>query len=153
QYCQYDQQLLQTPLYRDVLAAAATPPLSDAPRLRDRLMAASGTERQAQLQAYPVHQLAAVLHLPPAHVALHTPLQDLGIDSLMMLELRNRLATGLGLEIAPAHLVPGSTVARLSASLLATLPLASSPGSEVLPDEPDGASASDQTLPPDPLAH
>jgi acyl carrier protein len=52
------------------------------------------------LEQYVREQVAQVLRLTPSRVDSATPLRSFGIDSLMSLELRNRLEQGLKLPLA-----------------------------------------------------
>jgi myxalamid-type polyketide synthase MxaE and MxaD len=72
-------------------------------------------------------QIARVLRLEPEEVELETPFGRLGLDSLMGLEIRNRLEGSLGLTL-PASLVwTYPTVAALAAYLADTLGLNAGP--------------------------
>ncbi|MGW4059744.1 SDR family NAD(P)-dependent oxidoreductase [Amycolatopsis sp. NPDC004747] len=67
-------------------------------------------------------EAAAVLGYPsPDLVETGRPFAELGIDSLTAMELRNRLAAGTGLTLAPGvvfeHPTPGELAARLSTEL------------------------------------
>ncbi|WP_394849564.1 SDR family NAD(P)-dependent oxidoreductase [Pendulispora brunnea] len=69
-------------------------------------------------------QIASVLGLPSANtLEAHRPLQELGLDSLMAVELRNRIssATGLSLQVTLlfAHPTPHALAAALTEKLLA----------------------------------
>jgi myxalamid-type polyketide synthase MxaD len=72
--------------------------------LRGRLAAApSGAERAALLETVLQDHVARVLKQPVARIELTRPLRAMGLDSLMALELRNRLETLTGLRL-PATL-------------------------------------------------
>jgi acyl carrier protein len=68
------------------------------------LLAASGRERLKLLEAHVLEQIGQVMRLPADRINSTTPLQTLGMDSLMALELRNRLEMSLSLTL-PATLV------------------------------------------------
>ncbi|AGT08109.1 6-deoxyerythronolide-B synthase [Paracoccus aminophilus JCM 7686] len=65
--------------------------------------------------------LARVLGQGEDRISDETPFRALGLDSLMSLELRNRLEKSLGLKLAPTLLFRHSTVAALSDFLLGSL--------------------------------
>ena len=76
--------------------AAAPPTREAAGAVRRRLAEAPASEREAVLLAYVREQVAAVLGLDPSHPPSDkTGLTDMGMDSLMAVELRNRLQGGL----------------------------------------------------------
>jgi acyl carrier protein len=89
-----------------------------------------------------------VMRLAPAEVDADVPFGRLGLDSLMGLELRNRLEAALGLRL-PASLVwTYPTLGALSAALAETLGVTAAatpaapvgPGRPSAPDELDGVS-------------
>ena len=93
---------------------------AEASELLQRLMKAPPGQRQSMLQNYVQAQSLKVLGLEPGYqLAPRKPLQELGLDSLMAVELRNRLGAGLKLNRAlPATLVfSHSTVEALSGYL------------------------------------
>lgn len=72
---------------------------------REKILAQpSAQERSALLVDYLKTQIAQTLHLETAHIGIHDPLSNLGTDSFMALELRNRLERDLSLAL-PATLV------------------------------------------------
>ena len=75
--------------------------------IRDRLAAAAPAEQEQLLLDFVSSQVARVLGTgSPASIGEREPLHELGLDSLMAVELRNLLGAGLGLdEPLPATLV------------------------------------------------
>jgi len=61
-----------------------------------------GRARRERLEQYLCEQVALILRIAPSRVALHKPFKALGLDSLMTLEFRNRIETGLGVRLSPA---------------------------------------------------
>src|SRR5262249_33896671 len=68
------------------------------------LRAAEATERVTMLERFLREQVGHVLRLDPARIERQTPFQSLGIDSVMGLELRNRIEASLGITL-PATLI------------------------------------------------
>jgi polyketide synthase 12/myxalamid-type polyketide synthase MxaB len=80
-------------------------PSADGTDLPRRLAALPAGERRRHLTAFVREQVARVLGLAdPAAVDARQPLMDLGLDSLLSVELRNRLRQALGQPL-PATLV------------------------------------------------
>lgn len=85
------------------------------PAIRDALAAAEpGRQRRAMLEAYLRDQVAGVLRLAPARIAVNRPFKALGMDSLMALELRNRLEAGLGVTLSATMVWNHPTIAQLA---------------------------------------
>jgi acyl carrier protein len=97
------------PLFKDLpefgTQAAAREDGAAAAGIREALeQAPPGRRRRAVLESYLQQQVASVLKLAPARIDLAKPLRTLGLDSLMGLELRNRLESGTGISV-PATLI------------------------------------------------
>jgi acyl carrier protein len=66
-------------------------------------------------------ELAVVLGLESSEIEPQESLNNLGLDSLMVLELKQRLETGLGIELPIESLMRYPSLVDLSAKLLAQL--------------------------------
>jgi acyl transferase domain-containing protein/acyl carrier protein len=141
--------------WREFYPAAADAPLlselaadqqtSDANRpvglMRAALDAAPIGQRQEMLAAHLREQIAQVMRLEPTQLEPTTPLGSLGLDSLMGLEIRNRLEASLGLTIPATLIWTYPTIAALSVHLGRALGLpdeaqpAPAPTEPSIPDE------------------
>jgi acyl carrier protein len=110
--------------YRESYAGSDSPLLSElareeaeiprpAGRTNDRrnaLIAAEPAERRQLLQSYLSEQVARVLGLSPSKLDLQQPLSHLGLDSLMAVELKNRIAVDLKVNVPVAKFLQGFSV-------------------------------------------
>jgi myxalamid-type polyketide synthase MxaE and MxaD len=81
---------------------------------REALLAVeAGRRRQALFESHLREQVAHVLRLTASRVPLNKPLKNLGLDSLMTLELRNRLELSLGVTLSATLIWNYPTVAAL----------------------------------------
>jgi myxalamid-type polyketide synthase MxaE and MxaD len=86
--------------------------------LRTALLAAeAGWRRRALIESHLQEQIGQVLRLAPARIDRETPLTKLGLDSLMALELRNRLEASLGLTLSATLIWGYPTIAALASHL------------------------------------
>jgi acyl carrier protein len=85
---------------------------------RDALLAAEPGERRQLLQSYLSEQVARVLGLSPSKLDLQQPLIDLGLDSLMTVELKNRIAVDLKVNVPVAKFLQGVSVAQAVTQVL-----------------------------------
>jgi acyl carrier protein len=115
-----------------VAAAPAPQPAKAATRqasssIRDALLAAGPTDRRKLLDDYLRQQTARVLQLSAADLDFRQPLNRMGIDSLMAVELRNILESELAVGVQLVMLLEGASLADLAKALLADLPQAAAP--------------------------
>jgi acyl transferase domain-containing protein/surfactin synthase thioesterase subunit/acyl carrier protein len=88
---------------------------------------ADPAERRSLLERLVVESLAHVMRLDPSQIERSAPFHGYGFDSLMGLELRNRLQTELDLKLSMADIVTHAQVDKLAALLDERLALAAKP--------------------------
>ncbi len=127
-----------------------TPSLVATPKTSDwtkRLMDAPGHRRAELLAGYVREQAGRVLGIDPARVHDQAPLRDLGLDSLMAVELRNRLGDGLALERKlPATLVFDFPTVETLAEYLGREVFAGEPAQSAAPEGPPSATRAARLL-------
>lgn len=101
-----------TPFLAEVLPAAA--PRAAGGELRRLLDAAASAERPAMAERYLRERVAEALRQEVARVDAHTPLPAFGVDSLMAIELRNRVAADAGVQVPLVRLMQDTTIAELA---------------------------------------
>ena len=89
--------------------------------LRESLQAAADEMKPAMLRQFVAEAVARVMRLPHETLDLERPLSTLGFDSLMAVELKNRVEAELGLVVPMVQFLQGPSVAELSALLLERL--------------------------------
>jgi acyl transferase domain-containing protein/threonine dehydrogenase-like Zn-dependent dehydrogenase/acyl carrier protein len=102
--------------------------------LRQELLAVPAEQRAEMVGHLLAEQVAAVMGIPAEALDLATPLPDLGLDSLLAVELVVRISMNLGVEISALELSRGTGLAGLAATLLPAL-TGPAPG----PEEPEPA--------------
>ncbi len=114
-------QAAASPFLSGLLARAAPSESStgSTPPLQIHLSAADPSERPALLQEFIREQLAQVLRMSAESIDLHTPVSLFGLDSLMAIELRNRVQAGLALSsLQITTFRQGATLTELTPQLL-----------------------------------
>jgi acyl transferase domain-containing protein len=102
------------PLLRELTAGSGAP--AAAPSLsRTDLLAAAPEARSAVLSAFCAREVAEVVQL--ASVRTDVPLSDVGVDSLMAIEIRNRLQRATGVALPIVSFLDGSTIDGLAARI------------------------------------
>lgn len=120
----------------------------------ERLRAMPPEEAAAALLEIVVEEIARVLRLPPKEIDRHRPLAEIGMDSLMMLELRTTVEASLEIELPMMSLASGITPAdvarRIAPLITGEAPLGSVPStlatlsSSHLADQAAASEASEQ---------
>jgi pimaricinolide synthase PimS1 len=99
------------------------------------LRAVSPQARRRTVQEHVRAELAKILGADPGiAIAPDVPLQELGFDSLMAVELRNVLAKSLGLALPPTLALDYPTLDALGAQLLARF-FPGEAGEDAAPDD------------------
>ncbi len=91
------------------------------PRLRDALEGARPELRASLLEEHVREQIGQVLGLAPRAIDRDAPFRSIGVDSLMSLDVRNRLDAGLGLRLPATLLFVHPNLAALVEHLLGAL--------------------------------
>src|SRR5690606_36750661 len=113
-----------SPLLRELLASERRPVGPDEARPEPGLLAKLETappgHRNASIQRFVRSTAAEVLGLADGdRIAAHRPVQELGLDSLMAVELRNKLGQAVGRTLPATLLFEYPTVAALAEFLSA----------------------------------
>jgi malonyl CoA-acyl carrier protein transacylase len=82
--------------------------------LLQHLKEASKPERQELIIAYIQAEVAKVLGLDSSRIDVQQPLNNMGLDSLMAVELRNRIETDLGVHVPMVKFMEGLSVFSLA---------------------------------------
>jgi NAD(P)-dependent dehydrogenase (short-subunit alcohol dehydrogenase family)/acyl carrier protein len=101
---------------RSVALAAAKPSID-----RDRLLSEARETRREQLEVYLRERVAATLRLNPAALDPDQKINRLGMDSLMIMELRNRIRSDLSLDVPMAAFFNYPSVRQMVDLVLAKL--------------------------------
>jgi acyl carrier protein len=114
------------------------------PALPDVLRAVPAPARLGMLREHLTARVARILRLEPARIDAEAPLKSLGLDSLMTLELRNRLEHDCGLHLSATLVWNYPTIAALAGHIAELLGLGSDPASPAAPAGADqGAPGAD----------
>ncbi len=117
--------------------------------LYDELQGATPEERQRMLESYLCELAASKLGLTPSNLDIQAPLNTLGVDSLITLELRMQVERDLGVVVPVTKLLEGPSVASLAEWLRDQLPPAAAGTSGTQPDgAPPQQTTPEKTAPP-----
>ncbi len=109
---------VQTPLAGETKDAAAD---GGGPTARERLLAESAEQQLAGALDLLRRETAAVLGVAEGGLDVQTSLDSLGLDSLMAIELRNRIEQQMEVSLPVVTLLQGPSVQQLAAQLVAHL--------------------------------
>jgi acyl carrier protein len=101
--------------------AASARQSAGAAELAEELRSKPYEEAVGLLQEIVVEQIARVLRLPPKEIDRHRPLADVGMDSLMMVELRAVVEDALAIELPMMSLASGISPADVALRILSMI--------------------------------
>ena len=117
--------LLTTPLFSEIRTNASAP--SDE-SLGDRLASLDSEAALALLTTIVAEEAATILRLPAGGIDPLRPLSEMGMDSLMAVELRLALENRLRIDLPLVSLAEGTSVASIAARLAAAVSTGSTDG-------------------------
>jgi acyl transferase domain-containing protein/acyl carrier protein len=88
---------------------------------RSAILDAAPADRGQLLESYVTEQVARVLGLSLSQLDIQQPLTNLGLDSLMAVELKNRISADLGVNVPMVKFLQGFSVAQAASQLLEQL--------------------------------
>lgn len=111
---------------------SASSPVLSPEQLKLQLQQGTAEERQTAVVSYLQHLIGQFLGLPAGESPeSDRPLAELGLDSLVSIQVRNRIKTELQVDVPMREFLGNTTITRLSRSLLEQLTVASLVLSEV----------------------
>ncbi len=145
-------QLSSAPCFEELRRTATLelPENAPAKRSRDALSSAPPGERRALLERLIRESVAHVMRLDPEQIDRSEPFYGYGFDSLMGLELRNRLQSAFDLKLSMADIVTHArvdTLAELVAERLALAPSAPAAAATIDLDPPVRVAVPAEALP------
>ena len=122
QWTEFYPQVAASPFLAELVTEQAKPEQTKtSTSFREVLNNAEPPQRLAILEKQLLEQLGKVLRMDPSRIDRSAPFANLGLDSLMSLELRNRLEPLLDLKLSAALLFTYSTTTALAAHLIEKL--------------------------------
>ncbi|HEX4393979.1 MAG TPA: beta-ketoacyl reductase, partial [Mycobacterium sp.] len=135
-------------LIADLLGAPAA---GDAPERHDNLLDAllrvEQGERRRQLESYLRDQAAGKLGLASSQLDVESPLHQLGVDSLVAVELRAQIERDLGIVVPVVRLLDGPSVTGLAGWLVERLSPANAEPAPVVTDDAPAVNGGNGTDP------
>ncbi len=89
--------------------------------IRPRILEAAPEDRLKMMEEFICEQVAQVFGTSSAKIDRETPLTQVGLDSLMAIELMNRLESSLGTSLSMSDFLQGPNIEQLAAPLLEKL--------------------------------
>ncbi len=107
--------LVDDPRFRDLRARGAGPDNEAAARVRGELEGATREQRRQALEAHLRTVLGATLNMAPEAISVTQKLNELGVDSLMVLELSLGIEERIGARFSAMEFLQGPTLRQLAA--------------------------------------
>jgi NADPH:quinone reductase-like Zn-dependent oxidoreductase/short-subunit dehydrogenase/acyl carrier protein len=130
------------PRFTDLVSKTSedSPPADQGKVNREMILSAGDAERRGLVESFVREQASKVLRTSAASLEMSKPLNQLGLDSLMAVELMNRIEGELGQSVPTAKLMGGQNLRALATTLLDILE-GSSPGPIQRSETVDGSRA------------
>ncbi|NEP36450.1 beta-ketoacyl reductase [Moorena sp. SIO3B2] len=106
-----------SPPFFDDLTVSQTEKSVKEYQLLEKIKTASMTEKENLLVAHLQSEIAQVLRIKNYQIDIQQPLNTMGVDSLMALELRNRVKSQLEVTLPVTKFIAGLTIADISQEL------------------------------------
>ncbi len=136
QWLEFYPQMAGAPFVAELLDKAGETKPSEKANFRDELERMAPGTRLDRIQNHLREQLGKVLRIDPARIDTQTPFASLGMDSLMSLELRNRLEASLGIKLSAALLFTYATTGALATFIIDKLGFGIVPPDRTVPLQP-----------------
>ena len=88
---------------------------------REGILAVSQEERQSLLESYLQEQVAQIIGVSPSFAEKYQPLIGLGLDSLKVFELKNRIETDFQVAVSIVDFFEGASIFALTKQILAQI--------------------------------
>jgi acyl transferase domain-containing protein/acyl carrier protein len=111
--------ILATPLFAESRANASPSPVDES--LAERLASSDPEETLALLKAVVAEEVATILRLPGEGIDPLRPLSEMGMDSLMAVELRLALENRMRVDLPLVSLTEGTSIASIAMRLTAAV--------------------------------
>ncbi|HKY42792.1 MAG TPA: beta-ketoacyl reductase, partial [Pyrinomonadaceae bacterium] len=111
----------KVPPLMDQLMSQSKPARQSRSDLIESFFAVEPHRQQEKLEEYLVHEAARVLRMDPASLNLQQPLSDFGLDSIMTVELRDRIDAEWQVRVPLVEFFREPSIARLSSIMLEQL--------------------------------
>jgi acyl carrier protein len=111
--------ILAAPLFADIRSTVAAAQADD--NLAERLASLSGEEALGVLKTVVAEEAANILRLPASGIDPMRPLSEMGMDSLMAVELRLALESRLRVDLPLMSLAEGTSVASIATRLVSSV--------------------------------
>ena len=127
------------PLLADLVPQAKPQAAKQLPQQqeRSRILAAEPSERYSLVLTYIREQIAKALGMSAAQLDVDQPLNYVGLDSLMAVELRNQLKSELEVEVSVVQFMEGFSTASLASQVV----------EQLTPEQPEPSNGSSQVQP------
>jgi NAD(P)-dependent dehydrogenase (short-subunit alcohol dehydrogenase family)/aryl carrier-like protein len=109
------------PLMFELMQVLKPAPTQRRRELIESFFSVAPDKQQEQLQEYLVHETARVLRMDPASLDSQQPLSNFGLDSIMTVELRDRIDADWQVRVPLVEFFREPTIARLSTVMLEQL--------------------------------